>query len=91
MALGTEQPAKPGCHSVWLPEFMLPNSADPPSSAAQDGPAPAVPEFVTGDLGIPVFDPAFGQPAVLGATVPKASIDKNGQAFLAEDKVGSPR
>ncbi len=67
---------------------MLPDADDFPSLLAELAVHASVPGHVVGALFVPELPVGFGAGVALGATVPEASVDEDGDPLLGERKVG---
>ena len=82
-----EKLAEPGRHLVGLPKFMFPDPVDRPAFLFQCSANLKVSSLVPGDFRIPIIQVALRHSAMLGAAMPKASINEYGQAFLTKNEV----
>ena len=70
-------------------EVVLPETQDAPAGAAQGPVDEAVAGVVGGEFLFPEGRVAPGLGAVDGAAVPETAIDKDGEAQLGKDEIGS--
>lgn len=74
-------------NAAWV--LVLPCMKDPPASTRQSGVDRLVPCDIPCELGAPVAGIGAGDIAVLGAAMPKASVDEDGKAGASKDNVGA--
>ena len=67
---------------------MFPYTDDAPPAPAQENSHAAVAVFVSRDFRLPETSPGFGHSAVPAAAVPKATVNKNGDACVAKNEIG---
>jgi hypothetical protein len=76
---------------VVLGQFVLPDAKGSPATAAEFEVDAAVASHVVGELPAPEGAVGLGGGCVLRTAVPKAAVDKNGEALLGEGEIGGSR
>ena len=71
-----------------LGDLVFPDADDSPAQSLEFGVDPLVAGHVAVDFLVPVGAVGCGSSAVLGAAVPEAAVDEDGDARLDEDDVG---
>ena len=87
----SHKPSPQACHEAFLVsygQFMLPEAQHPPADLAQGFRHGSIASLIPSDFGIPELLAGLRPAKVLGAAMPEAAIDEDGESFSPKDEVG---